>query len=216
MKETLRVIEIFTSIQGETSYAGLPCTFVRLAGCNLHCTYCDTRYAAEEEGTAMSVEEVARRVSQAGKRLVCITGGEPLLQPAAATLAENLIKLRHTVLVETNGTVDIRILPPEAVRIMDVKCPGSGESAKILMSNLDALQPGDELKFVLCDRRDFDWAVSFLERHRLAGRFHLLFAPAQGILGGRQLAEWILDSGLQVRLQLQLHKILWPEKTRGV
>ena len=215
MEETLRVIEIFTSIQGETSHAGLPCTFVRLAGCNLHCAYCDTRYAVTEAGTEMLLGEAVRQAHKPGRRLVCITGGEPLLQAGAASLARQLIALNHTVLVETNGTLDIRVLPPEAARIMDVKCPGSGEAGKTLQRNLSALRPGDEVKFVLCDRRDFEWAQEFVAHAGLAGRCHLLFAPAHPVLAARELAGWILNSGLDVRLEIQLHKVLWPEKQRG-
>lgn len=214
-EQSLQVSEIFTSIQGETTRAGLPCTFVRLAGCNLCCTYCDTRYAAEEEGTTMDLGAVVARVHGAGTRLVCITGGEPLLQPATVPLARELIGLGHTVLVETNGTRDTFPLPPDAVCVMDIKCPGSGECGHTLTSNLDALRQQDEVKFVLCDRRDFDWAADFVRQHGLLRRCHVLFAPAHGVLAAGRLAGWILESGLEVRLQLQLHKILWPEKTRG-
>ena len=214
-EQSLQVIEIFSSIQGETTRAGLPCAFVRLAGCNLRCAYCDTRYAVEEEGTPMGLGEVVGRIHRSGMRLACITGGEPLLQPAAVPLARELVGLGHSVLVETNGTLDITPLPAEATRVMDVKCPGSGECGRALMSNLEALRQQDEAKFVLCDRRDFDWAADFADGQGLIGRCHVLFAPAHGVLSGRQLADWILQSGLKVRLQLQLHKLLWPEKTRG-
>ena len=214
-EHTLQVSEIFTSIQGETTRAGLPCAFVRLSGCNLHCSYCDTRYAAEEEGTAMDLDTVVARTHGAGTHLVCITGGEPLLQPAAVPLAGELTGLGHTVLVETNGTRNTSPLPPEVVRVLDVKCPGSGECGRTLMSNLNALRPQDEVKFVLCSRRDFDWACGFARRYGLLGRCHVLFAPAHGVLPAVQLADWILESVLNVRLQLQIHKILWPAKTRG-
>jgi len=215
MEERLRVIEMFRSIQGETTRAGLPCAFVRLAGCNLRCSYCDTRYAAEGQGRPTTVAEATRALHGLGTRLVCITGGEPLLQPSASALARGLIELGHTVLVETNGTMDTGVLPAGAVRIMDVKCPGSGHCGTTLAGNVAALRPRDEVKFVLCDRRDFDWAVQFVREQRLIGRCQVLFAPAADALSGRVLADWILESGLEARLQLQIHRILWPEKTRG-
>lgn len=214
--QSLRVIEVFASIQGESTRAGLPCAFVRLAGCNLRCSYCDTRYAIEEAGTVMDLGEVVERLEDAGAHMVCVTGGEPLLQPAAVPLAEELARRGHTVLVETNGTLDITPLPPQTIRVMDVKCPGSGECGQTLMSNLEALRPDDQVKFVLCDRADFDWAADFVRQRRLIGRCHVLFSPAHGILPAAELAEWILASGLQVRLQVQLHKLLWPDRSRGV
>ena len=214
----LSVCEIFRSIQGETSYAGLPCTFVRTSGCNLHCRYCDTEYARTGEGDRVAVSEVARRVGELGTQLVCITGGEPLLQAdAAAALAEALLAAGHTVLLETNGTLDFGAMPEDVVIIMDVKCPGSGESGQTLPANLQRLRPRDEVKFVMADRSDFEWAVQFVREQRWqdAGP-HVLFAPVYVRLPGRELAEWILESGLRVRLQLQLHRILWPDRDRGV
>jgi len=214
----LIVCEIFRSIQGETSYAGLPCTFVRTSGCNLNCNYCDTEYARTGEGNRMAVDDVARRVEELGAQLVCITGGEPLLQaPAVAALGEALLAAGHTVLLETNGTLDFGRMPEDVVVIMDVKCPGSGESGRTLPNNLERMRPRDEVKFVLSDRSDFEWAVRFVrERGWEKAGPHVLFAPVHGRLPGRELAEWILDSGLRVRLQLQLHKILWPDRERGV
>ncbi len=226
MKQTLMVIELFRSIQGESTWAGLPCAFARLAGCNLRCSYCDTRYASEEPGDEMTVEHVHAVLKGMATKLVCITGGEPLLQLAAPALAGLLLDSGHTVLVETNGTLDISRLPAGAIRVMDVKCPGSGECGKALMSNLEGLGQRDEVKFVLCNRRDFDWAADFVKRHALTGCCQVLFAPvtphppegsaAPDAATPRRLAQWILDSGLGVRLQLQLHKILWPDRTRGV
>jgi len=215
MNGTLRVIELFRSIQGESTSAGLPCAFVRLAGCNLQCRYCDTRYAATERGTTMRVDEVCRKASRLATGLVCITGGEPLLQSATPELAGRLVEAGHTVLVETNGTRPISVLPHGVVRVMDVKCPGSGECGKTMPGNIEALRAVDEVKFVLCDREDFDWAVGFVREHALPGRCEVLFAPAHGILAPRELARWVLECGLPVRLQLQLHKLLWPEKERG-
>ncbi len=217
MKPALAISEIFKSIEGETSYAGLPCSFVRTVGCNLRCSYCDTQYAQSGEGIRISLEEICEEVESHGTRLVCITGGEPLMQTeGVVALAARLLESGHTVLLETNGTFDLALVPEGVVRIMDVKCPGSGESGKTLPGNLERLTPRDEVKFVISDRADFDWAVAFLGEHELAGGPQVLFAPAYGRLAPRELAEWILEAGLEVRLQLQLHKLIWPERTRGV
>ena len=220
MAVSLAVSEIFKSIQGETSYAGLPCSFVRTAGCNLRCAYCDTAYAWDDGDAArLTVDEICRRVEPFGTRLVCITGGEPLLQPeGVAALARRLLAAGRTVLLETNGTLDLGAVPEGVVRIMDVKCPGSAEDGKTLPGNLELLGPRDEAKFVLTDRRDLDWAVAFVRERGLGGRGGpaVLFSPAHGLLPARELAEWILEAGLDVRLQLQLHKLLWPERERGV
>ncbi|MCK4376285.1 MAG: radical SAM protein [Candidatus Brocadiae bacterium] len=217
MEQALAISEIFKSIEGETSYAGLPCSFVRTMGCNLRCSYCDTGYAQSGEGIRISLEEICKEVASHGTRLVCITGGEPLMQAeGVVALAARLLASGHTVLLETNGTFDLAPVPEGVVRIMDVKCPGSGESGKTLPGNLERLTPRDEVKFVISDRADFDWAVAFVEQHGLAGGPQVLFAPAYGRLAARELAGWILEAGLQVRLQLQLHKLLWPERTRGV
>jgi len=217
VESELNVAEFFVSIQGETSYAGLPCAFVRTAGCNLRCSYCDTRYAQDPaSGTRMSVAEICRRVERAGARLACITGGEPLLQAeAAAELARRLLEAGQTVLVETNGTLDFGLLPEGSVVIMDVKCPGSGECGKTLPANLSRLRPRDEVKFVISDRADFEWAVEFVRAGKMPGGPHVLFAPAHGRLEARTLADWILEGKIEARLQLQLHKILWPESKRG-
>jgi len=217
MPVELSVSEIFRSIQGETTRAGLPCTFVRLFGCNLDCAWCDTRYARSGRSTRMAPAQVLARVRSLGTRLVCITGGEPLVQAgAAAALAEALLRDGRTVLLETNGTLDLASMPDGVVRIMDVKCPSSGECGRTFLANLELLDDRDELKFVIADRRDFDWAVAFLGEHGPDGCPHVLFAPARGRLSARRLAGWILDSGLEVRLQMQLHKILWPGRSRGV
>lgn len=218
MENQLAVIEVFRSIQGETSYTGLPCTFVRLAGCNLACEYCDTHYARTEEGRQMSVQEVLRRVRRAGGRLVCVTGGEPLLQAEpVARLCEELLAEGHTVLLETNGTRSLAPVPPGVVVIMDVKCPGSGEADQTLAQNWQHIGEHDEVKFVVSDRTDFDWAAAFIEQHQLLGGGpEILFSPVQERVRPRQLAEWILESRLDVRLQVQLHRLLWPEKERGI
>jgi 7-carboxy-7-deazaguanine synthase len=223
-KNTFSVSEIFRSIQGETSYAGLPCTFVRLAGCNLKCPWCDTGYAQDAaDGTPMNAEDAARRAAEHGTRLVCITGGEPLLQgPAVSKLAGLLLRAGHTVLLETNGTQDLSAVPGAVVTIMDVKCPSAGHpEAEPLPGNLSWLRETDELKFVVADRADFDWAVSYLYDNALDAAPgvdgpRLLMGAAGGRLDAAELAEWILESGLEVRLQLQIHKTLWPDRDRGV
>ena len=217
MEPALAISEVFKSIEGETSYAGLPCAFVRTMGCNLRCSYCDTEYARDGEGIRLTVTEICREVERLGPRLVCITGGEPMVQAEGViVLAGRLLEGGRTVLLETNGTIDLEPVPDGVVKIMDVKCPGSGEAGKTLPGNLALLRPADEVKFVISDRADFDWSASFVEEHGLADGPEILFAPALGRLAGRELAEWIMASGLNVRLQLQLHKILWPDKTRGV
>jgi 7-carboxy-7-deazaguanine synthase len=209
----LSVTEIFTSIQGESTFAGLPCVFVRLAGCNLRCTYCDSTYAYAP-GAPRTVESVVEEVAALAVTLVEITGGEPLLQAETPELCRRLLDRGRRVLVETNGTLDIGALPPGVVRIMDVKCPGSGEAGRLLPGNLAALRPEDECKLVLCDRADFDWAAAFVREHDLARCCTVIFSPVWATLPPADLAEWILSSGLTVRLGLQLHKVVWGGDTR--
>ncbi len=223
MEPSLAISEMFKSIEGESSRAGLPCAFIRTVGCNLRCAYCDTQYARDGEGIRISVGEICTEVERFGTRLVCITGGEPLVQThGVVALAEQLLAAGRTVLLETNGTIDMAPVPRAVVRIMDVKCPSSGESGKTVPANVEAIRPGDEVKFVISDRRDFDWAEAFLAQHWPhierweAGGPEVLFAPAHGALAPTKLAEWILEADLHVRLQLQLHRILWPERERGV
>ena len=218
---TVRVTEIFHSIQGESTWAGLPCTFVRLTGCPLRCVWCDTAYAFHG-GTRMDVDEVVAAVRETGCRLVEITGGEPLVQPGAATLAERLLKEGHTVLVETSGALDISVLDPRVHRIMDLKCPGSGEEARNLWSNLDHLTARDEIKFVVDGAADFEWAANVIRRQGLDQRVRggslgaLLVSPVWGLEGLEDLAARILESGLPVRFQTQLHKHIWGPDRAGV
>ena len=220
------ITEIFRSIQGESTYAGLPCIFVRLTGCNLRCTWCDTAYAFHG-GKKMSIDDVMARVaelSEGSAALVELTGGEPLLQPEATPLAERLVAAGHTVLVETSGERPIRDLPREVVKIVDVKCPDSGEGGTFHMENLEALDGKDEVKFVIAGRRDYEFAREFTAQHGLAGRvrqvlFSPVFADPKGAwqeLEARLLAEWILADRLPVRLGLQLHKFIWDPSTQGV
>ncbi len=216
MAEQIRVSEVFRSLQGETSRAGRPCVFVRTAGCNLRCVWCDTVYARSERGSTEDVDALAARLHAMDTKLICITGGEPLQQTrAVCRLAGLLLERGHTVLLETNGTRDTGPVPDAVVVVMDVKCPASGESGKTLPGNVERLRPRDEVKFVIAERADFDWAVDFVRRHRLENGPELLFAPAAGLVKPRELTGWILDSSLDLRLQLQLHKILWPEAGRG-
>jgi 7-carboxy-7-deazaguanine synthase len=229
------ITEIFKSIQGEGTRAGLPCIFVRLTGCNLRCTWCDTAYAFHG-GRKMSVEEVITRVDElAGRKtdspgskaavpLVELTGGEPLLQEEVYPLADRLLALGYTVMIETSGERFIGKLPSEIIKIVDVKCPDSGEADTFEMRNLDALSENDEVKFVLCTRRDYEFARDFTAQHGLAGRVkQVLFSPVfedpEGKWPGlepRALAEWILADGLPVRLGLQLHKFIWDPAAKGV
>jgi len=211
----LRVNEIFHSIQGESTQAGEPCVFVRLTGCNLRCSWCDTAYAFHA-GSEMSVEEVVARVRGYGCRLVEVTGGEPLLQREAVPLLEALLRAGHDVLLETGGSLPIDRVPRGVRRIVDVKCPGSGEQARNHWENLAELDAGDEVKFVLAGRADYDWAVREIRERGIGGRCPILFSPVHGRLDPAELAAWVLADRLPVRLQLQLHKILWPGVLRGV
>ncbi|MDI6807366.1 MAG: radical SAM protein [Candidatus Eisenbacteria bacterium] len=210
---SLLVKEIFTSIQGESSFQGLPCVFVRLSGCNLRCTYCDSRYAYEG-GQEMTINEVLREAGRSGVKLVEITGGEPLLQEETPNLVRALTKKKFTVLVETNGTVDISKLSKKAVKIVDIKCPGSGESARVNWRNLKLIGNKDEVKFVVQDRADYEWAKKVTRRHKLTEKSNVLFSCAFGRLHPCKLADWILEDGLDVRLNLQLHKYIWGRGTR--
>ncbi len=212
---SLTVCEIFKSIQGESSYVGLPCSFVRLTGCNLACRYCDSTYA-REEGDPMEIADIVDKVLSHDVRLVEITGGEPLLQPETPLLAQALLDTGRRVLIETNGSLDISSLPERVVRIMDLKCPSSGESHRNRWENLALLRPHDEIKFVIADRTDFEWAQETL-RHRLKGiQNAVLFSPVHNELSAAALAQWILSDNLEVRMQAPLHRFIWPTKTRRV
>ncbi len=211
----LRVAECFVSIQGESTWAGLPFAFVRLAGCNLNCRYCDTRYA-RRGGRRQSLQELVAWVQGTGRRLVCVTGGEPLVQEQTPELCRLLTDLGFTVFVETNGSRDISVLAEPVVRILDVKTPSSNMAERNRWENLDVLRPGDEVKFVLTDRRDFDWSLDVVERWRLLDRVAVLFSAARPFLEPKILAKWILESGRDIRLQVQLHRVLWPDVDRGV
>jgi 7-carboxy-7-deazaguanine synthase len=212
----LTVNEIFHSIQGESTRAGDPCVFVRLTACDLRCTWCDTPYAFHE-GRKMSIDEVVKVVDDYGCPLVEITGGEPLLQDEVYPLMSRLLEGGHTVMLETGGHRPIDRVPTEVIKVVDVKCPGSGESDKNHWANLDALAPHDEVKFVIKDRGDYEFALDATRRYDLPGRCAtVLFSPVHSVLDARTLAEWMLADRAPARLQLQLHKYIWSPERRGV
>jgi 7-carboxy-7-deazaguanine synthase len=216
VSERLRITEIFFSIQGESTWAGCPCVFVRLTGCNLRCHWCDTQYAFRE-GRHLKVDAIVEEVRSYGCNLVEVTGGEPLLQKGVHRLFELLLDSGFTVLVETSGERDVSVVDRRVIKIMDLKCPSSGECARNRLSNLQYLSNRDELKFVIADRCDFEWACEIVKRHQLAKRVGaILMSPAFGYLEPVELANWILRERLPVRMQLQLHKHIWPPDTRGV
>lgn len=221
MGEFLRVTEIFHSIQGESTWAGLPCTFVRLTGCPLRCSWCDTEYAFHG-GEKLSLDEIIARVDAAGSRVVEVTGGEPLIHPGAFVLIRRLLDRDYTVLVETSGSIDVSPLDPRAHKIMDLKCPGSGEAARNLWSNLDHLTPRDEIKFVVKDRADYEWMRNVIRERDLAGRVErgelraLLLSPVWDAVEFKDLAEWVLEDHLPIRFQIQLHKLIWGANVHGV
>lgn len=213
----LRVNEIFFSIQGESSYAGLPCVFVRLSGCNLRCSYCDTRYAYEEGGH-MEISGIVDRVSGYNCRLVEITGGEPLVQEETPLLISRLLDLGFTVLLETNGSMDISGVDMRCVRILDLKCPSSGEAGKTDFGNLPVLTHEDEIKFVVGDRADYEYAKKIMVEFAgvLGSLKPPLISPVWGKIDLKSLASWILEDRLNARLQIQLHNIIWGPELRGV
>jgi len=206
--ESLRINEIFYSLQGETSRVGLPTVFIRLTGCPLRCNYCDTAYAFSE-GHSMALAAIVDEVQRYPARYVTVTGGEPLAQKSCLSLLRMLCDLGYQVSLETSGALDVSGVDKRVMKILDIKTPASGEMEKNLWSNLNALDEHDEIKFVLCDEADYIWAMKILAEHNLADRCEVLFSPAQGQLSPTDLADWILRDRLPVRMQLQLHKILW-------
>ena len=214
MADPLMITEIYASIQGESSFAGLPCTFVRLTGCPLRCRWCDTAYSFEG-GKAMTFDEVLADVARQKIQLVELTGGEPLAQKGCTTLAHQLVEAGYKVLIETGGSEDVAPLDSRVHIIMDIKCPGSGMHERNLWSNLDALKPSDEIKFVLADRADYDWALDIIKNRNLE-RFKLLFSAAFGLLQPKTLAEWMVTDKVQARLNLQQHKYIWHPRAKGV
>ncbi|MBN1694577.1 radical SAM protein [candidate division WOR-3 bacterium] len=210
----LKVNEIFYSIQGESSFSGIPFVFVRLTGCNLRCSYCDTKYAYEE-GEELTVEQILKKIKKYKCRYVEITGGEPLLQEETPFLVDSLVDKGFNVLVETNGTKDISVISDKAAIIMDIKCPSSGEVDKVDWENIKRLDKKDEVKFVIAEKSDYVWAKKIIAERDLTYKAKVLLSPVQEKLRPYLLAEWILKDNLKVRFQLQLHKILWPEEKRG-
>lgn len=208
--ERLRITEIFLSLQGEAASVGWPSVFVRLTGCPLRCRWCDTAYAFHG-GEWKSLGEIEEEVAGYGVRHVCVTGGEPLAQPNCKVLLERLAERGFDVSIETSGSLDIAGLDPRVTVVMDVKAPASGEEGRNRLENLGHLRPGDQLKFVLADRADYDWARAFVKEHGLARRVEVLFSPVAGELEPRALADWIVADRLPVRFQIQLHKSLWGD-----
>lgn len=214
---SLRVNEIFFSIQGESSYAGYPCAFVRLTGCNLRCSYCDTQYAYKE-GIWLEISDIERKVTSLNCRLVEITGGEPLIQKETPELIKKLLDQEFTVLLETNGSQDIGVVDERCVRILDIKCPSSGESENNDLENLGKITPHDEIKFVILNREDYEYA-KFILSSPILTRNHLKppsLSPVFGKMDPETLAQWILEDHLDVRLQIQLHKLIWGPERKGV
>lgn len=215
-EETLVIHEIYASIQGESTFAGLPCTFVRTTGCNLRCTWCDTTQAFYG-GTRMERADVLAKALATGTKLVELTGGEPLLQPGVFPLMTELADAGRTVLVETSGEADVSAVDPRVHKIMDLKAPGSGESARMRYENLAHITARDEIKFVLCDRVDYEWMRDAIRTRDLPSRTpNLLASTVFGKLTTKKLVEWVMEDALPVRVQLQMHKYIWAPETQGV
>ena len=211
----LQITEIYKSIQGESSFVGLPCVFVRLTGCNLRCSYCDTEYAFYE-GKEMTVSKAVAAVEEFGLQLVEITGGEPLLQAESYDLMTRLLSLNYEVMLETGGSISIQDVPKEVFKIVDMKCPSSGEMEKNDLKNLFRLAQHDEVKFVIGNRKDYEWSLTILKEYKLQEKAKILFSPIFEVLNLCSLAKWILEDNLSVRLQTQLHKHIWDKHSTGV
>ena len=211
----LKVNEIYASIQGESSYTGLPCVFIRLTGCNLRCSWCDTAYAFYE-GVDLTLEDIMFQVENFSLPLVEITGGEPLMQENVYPLMNSLLDKGYRVMLETGGAISINKVPEEVIKILDIKCPGSGEEKKNHLENLKLLTPHDEVKFVLIDRADYEWSRDLLQKHNLPSSVQVLFSPVYDKLELKDLSKWILKDRLPVRLQTQFHKVIWSKNAIGV
>ena len=211
----LKINEIYASIQGESSHTGLPCIFIRLTGCNLRCSWCDTAYAFYA-GNDLTIEKTLQKVDTFGLPLVEITGGEPLLQEDVYPLMEALLKKGYRVMLETSGALPIDKVPQRVIKILDIKCPGSGEEKKNHLENLKFLSPHDEVKFVLLDRADYEWSRDLLRKYDLAPSTQVLFSPVYDKLNLKDLSQWIVKDRLAVRLQTQLHKVIWSKDAIGV
>jgi 7-carboxy-7-deazaguanine synthase len=215
LPDTLVINEIFLSIQGESTRSGLPCIFIRLTACDLRCAWCDTAYAFQE-GREMSIDAIVQQVAGYQCRLIEITGGEPLLQPNVHSLMKRLCDADFDVMIETGGHRDINGIDPRVKRIMDIKCPGSLMEKRNRWENIESLTLRDEVKFVLADKTDYDWAKEIIKKYDLAARCTILMSPVFGVMEYRALAEWILRDHLPVQFQLQIHKYIWDPATRGV
>ena len=211
----LEVTEIYKSVQGESTYMGLPCVFIRLTGCNLRCVWCDTAHAFHD-GEKLSILQIIDKVKSYDIKLVEITGGEPLLQKEVFPLMESLLKNKFKVMLETSGSLAINNVPAKVIKIIDLKCPGSGEENKNLWENLNHLTPTDEIKFVIADKADYEWSKKVLQDYELDKKVPVLFSPVFEKLKLKDLTEWILEDNLPVRLHTQLHKYIWDQKTIGV
>ena len=211
----LKVNEIYFSIQGESSYAGLPCVFIRLTYCNLRCTYCDTEYAFYK-GKDLNIDEIFEQINKFDCKLVEITGGEPLVQKESLELMKSLCDKGFTVMLETGGSLSIEEIDRRVKIIMDLKCPSSGMVKKNLYSNINHLKPEDEIKFVIGNREDYEWSKDIIEKHNLTGKCEVLFSVVFGMLRPVRLVEWILEDKLNVRFQLQMHKFIWEPTAKGV
>jgi 7-carboxy-7-deazaguanine synthase len=211
----MRITEIYTSIQGETQYAGLPCTLVRTTGCDLRCGYCDSAFAFHG-GSDMTLDQIVAEVDRLGAPLVLLTGGEPMLQRDLPELAAHLLRAGYRVMIETSGAHPLEALPEAVIRVIDIKTPGSGECHRNRPELLRALRPGDAVKFVLVDETDYRWAAGMIREHALAGQAEVLLSPVHGRLDPKELVGWMLRDRLPARLNLQLHKYIWDAETRGV
>ena len=211
----IKINEIYLSVQGESTHTGLPCIFIRLTGCNLRCSWCDTAYAFHE-GKNMSIDEILQKVENFGIHLVEITGGEPLMQDNVYTLMRRLIENGYKVMLETGGSISLERVPKDVIKIMDLKCPGSGEQDKNNLDNLKLLAPHDEVKFVILDKKDYEWSRDIIKKYKINETAHILFSPVFDKLELKEMVKWILEDRLPVRLQTQLHKIIWDKNTIGV
>jgi len=211
----LKVNEIYLSVQGESSYTGLPCVFIRLTGCNLRCIWCDTAYAFYE-GKSMSIDEIVGKVKNFGVKLIEITGGEPLMQENVYPLMNGLIEKGFQVLLETGGSLSLEKVPRDIIKIMDIKCPGSGEHKNNNLDNLKFLETKDEVKFVILNRHDYEWSRDLIHKYKIHEIAHILISPVYDKLELKEIVKWILEDKLPVRLQTQLHKAIWDENTIGV
>ena len=211
----IKINEIYLSVQGESSHTGLPCVFVRLTGCNLRCVWCDTAYAFHE-GKTQSIDQTLKDVKSYGINLVEITGGEPLMQEDVYPLMVALLENGYKVMLETGGSLSLEKVPRDVIKILDFKCPGSGEHKKNNLDNLKLLAPHDEIKFVILDRRDYEWSRDLIKKHKINETSPILFSPVYGKLELKEMVKWILEDRLPVRLQTQLHKVIWSKETKGV